>query len=199
MDNVNPVLYKKTNGPSTIESQERFILSKKATSYFYIDHHMALDSDEEAKAEDKAANSLFQPTTGFEPFEVQEIFDIIRDIKDPEYSYTLENLKVLEEHNIHIDNDNSIVTVHFTPTVPHCSQATVIGLMIYVKLRQSLPPRFKIDVQIAEGSHNNEKAINKQLLDKERVAAALENPVLLELINDGIYYNSLSQNGLINI
>ncbi|GBE58633.1 pentatricopeptide repeat domain containing protein [Babesia ovata] len=151
MDNVNPVLYKKTNGPSTTESQERFVLSTKEKSFFYIDHHMALDSDDEAKAVDKAANNLFKPTTEFEPFEVQEIFDIIRGIKDPEYSYTLENLKVLEEQNIHIDNDNSIVTVHFTPTVPHCSQATVIGLMIYVKLQQSLPPRFKIDVQIAEG------------------------------------------------
>ncbi|KAG7169361.1 Cytosolic iron-sulfur assembly component 2B-like [Homarus americanus] len=40
-----------------------------------------------------------------------------------------------------------------------------------------------VDVRITPGTHSSEHAINKQLSDKERVAAALENPHLLEVIN----------------
>ena len=42
---------------------------------------------------------------------------------------------------------------------------------------------FKVDVVIAPGTHESEAAVNKQLADKERVAAALENPNLLEVVN----------------
>jgi hypothetical protein len=61
--------------------------------------------------------------------------------------------------------------------------ATLIGLAIRVKLSRSLPPRFDITVQIQPGTHASELAINKQLADKERVAAALENPHLLGVVN----------------
>jgi hypothetical protein len=61
--------------------------------------------------------------------------------------------------------------------------ATLIGLSIRVKLLRSLPPRFKIDVQIQPGTHASEKAINKQLRDKERVCAALENKHLVGVVN----------------
>ena len=57
--------------------------------------------------------------------------------------------------------------------------ATLIGLMIRVKLIRSLPEYFKIDVYIAPGAHEQEVETNKQLNDKERVMAALENPNLL--------------------
>ena len=36
--------------------------------------------------------------------------------------------------------------VQFTPTVQHCSMATLIGLCIRVKLLRSLPRRFKVSV-----------------------------------------------------
>ena len=42
--------------------------------------------------------------------------------------------------------------------------------------------RFKVDIALAEGSHLSEAAITKQLNDKERIAAALENPNLLEMV-----------------
>lgn len=74
-------------------------------------------------------------------------------------------------------------SVTFTPTVEHCSMATLIGLCIRVKLLRVLPPRFKVDVCLAPGSHDSEAAVNKQLNDKERVAAALENPNLLQMVN----------------
>lgn len=38
-------------------------------------------------------------------------------------------------------------------------------------------------MQLSPGSHSTEAAVNKQLNDKERVLAALENPSLLEMVN----------------
>lgn len=40
----------------------------------------------------------------------------------------------------------------------------------------------QIDIFIKEGRHFAEFAINKQLNDKERVAAAMENPHLLSVV-----------------
>ena len=70
-----------------------------------------------------------------------------------------------------------------SPTVPHCSMATIIGLCLRVKLLRSLPSRFKVSVEIQAGTHASEKAINKQLRDKERVCAALENKYLVGMVN----------------
>ena len=61
--------------------------------------------------------------------------------------------------------------------------ATLIGLSIRVKLLRSLPQRFKVTVRIQPGTHASEGAINRQLNDKERVIAALENPHLLGVVN----------------
>lgn len=75
-----------------------------------------------------------------------------------------------------------------------------VGLSIRVRLLRSLPERYKIDIRVKPGSHQSEHArkfvqlhplgvfelstlaVNKQLNDKERVAAALENPALLEVL-----------------
>ena len=84
---------------------------------------------------------------------------------------------------IQVDDAAGRVYVQFTPTIPHCSMATLIGLCIRVKLRRSLPRRLKARVQITPGTHTSEAAINKQLNDKERVAAAMENEHLLEVVN----------------
>ncbi|KAH0938145.1 hypothetical protein HID58_005606 [Brassica napus] len=131
-----------------------------------------------------------------EPIDQLEIFDIlffdfaivnihhIRDIRDPEHPYSLEQLKVLTEDSVEVDDHKSYVRVTFTPTVEHCSMATIIGLSVRVKLMRSLPPRYKIDIRVAPGSHATEAALNKQLNDKERVAAALENPNLVEMVDE---------------
>ncbi|XP_078162531.1 MIP18 family protein (DUF59) [Carex rostrata] len=117
-----------------------------------------------------------------EAIDQQEIFDHIRDIKDPEHPYSLEELKVVSEDSIEVDHER--VRVLFTPTVEHCSMATIIGLSIRVKLMRSLPSRFKVDIFVAPGTHETEASINKQLNDKERVAAALENPNLVEIVEE---------------
>jgi len=118
-----------------------------------------------------------------DPFDVREVFDLIREINDPEHPLTLEQLHVVTEEQITVDDSRSRVEVEFTPTIPHCSMATLIGLAIRVKLLRSLPERFKVDVRIREGTHASEEAVNKQLADKERVAAALENAHLLGVVN----------------
>lgn len=89
--------------------------------------------------------------------------DLIRNINDPEHPLTLEELHVLEESRVIVNNERGEVSVKFTPTIPHCSMATLIGLSIRVKLIRALPPRFKILVEITPGTHSSENAINKQL------------------------------------
>ncbi|VDP25640.1 unnamed protein product [Onchocerca flexuosa] len=81
------------------------------------------------------------------------------------------------------NDDETIVDVGFVPTIPHCSMATLIGLTIRAKLQRSLHPSVKIIVRIIPDTHMSADAINKQLADKERVAAALENPDLLRAVN----------------
>ncbi|CAH8312231.1 unnamed protein product [Eruca vesicaria subsp. sativa] len=102
-----------------------------------------------------------------EPIDQLEIFDIlfcsictysIVDIRDPEHPYSLEQLKVLTEDSVEVDDGKSYVRVTFTPTVEHCSMATIIGLSVRVKLMRSLPPRYKIDIRVAPGSHATEAA-----------------------------------------
>jgi metal-sulfur cluster biosynthetic enzyme len=110
----------------------------------------------------------------------------VRHIVDPEHPMTLEQLAVVNPSLIEVDDAHNHVLVKFTPTVNHCSMATLIGLCIRVKLNRVLPPRFKVDVEVAEGSHDQEPGVNKQLNDKERVAAALDNPNLLAMVNRGL-------------
>lgn len=92
-------------------------------------------------------------------------------------------MNVARREDISVDDVSGRARVMFTPTIPHCSMATLIGLSIRVKLLRRLPRRFKVDILIAPGTHASELSINKQLNDKERVAAALENPNLLNLVN----------------
>lgn len=121
--------------------------------------------------------------------ELQEtIYDHIRTIRDPEKPNNLEELSVVEEGLVHVypfgtAGDKFVAHIEFVPTVPHCSLATLIGLCIRTKLERKLVPgTVKIDIQIKEGTHSTESDINKQINDKERVAAALENPNLRETV-----------------
>ena len=110
---------------------------------------------------------------------------MLRHINDPEHPLTLEKLRVIKPELITLNGNN--VKVEFTPTIPNCSMATLIGLMIRVKLHRCLPARYKIDVYIEKGKHETEEDINKQLNDKERVLAALENAGLTNMVNKGLF------------
>ncbi|XP_071447003.1 MIP18 family protein galla-2 [Hetaerina americana] len=141
------------------------------------------------KCDERVLSSEEQDESVSDEFDSREIFDLIKSINDPEHPLSLEELNVLEIDNIQVDNINNEVNVCFTPTIPHCSMATLIGLSIQVQLLRALPSRFKVSVQVTPGSHASENAVNKQLADKERVAAALENSYLLEVINQCLTMN----------
>jgi len=117
-----------------------------------------------------------------------EVYDLIRDIKDPEHPYTLEQLNVVQEECIGVEyrGRSATITIKFTPTVPHCSLATLIGLCLRTKLERDLPQKCKIDIFVTPGTHGTENEINKQINDKERIAAALENPYLRPLVEECI-------------
>ena len=74
----------------------------------------------------------------------ETIFDIIKDIKDPEKDESLEELDVVRENLVFVTRDSTdspfySVKVEFVPTVPHCSLATLIGLCLITKLNKELP------------------------------------------------------------
>ncbi|XP_029677225.1 MIP18 family protein galla-2 [Formica exsecta] len=96
-------------------------------------------------------------------FDAREIFDIIRNINDPEHPLTLEELNVVEQDLIEVDDKKNRVDIKFTPTIPHCSMATLIGLSIRVQLLRAIPARFKVSVEISPGTHVSEEAVNKWL------------------------------------
>ena len=94
-------------------------------------------------------NNYVHNSTNFESNKLSYIFiDLIRHINDPEHPLTLEELNVVQEDLICINNKENSISVHFTPTIPHCSMATLIGLSIRVCLLRSLPNRFKVSSNI---------------------------------------------------
>jgi len=148
-----------------------------------------------ALGESKESKETTTETNNRDVLDADEVFEIIRNIQDPEHPLTLEQLGVVSRQQVHVhdildtpraERDEftlSTLEVRFTPTIPHCSMATLIGLSIRVKLLRSMPDRFKVLVRIEPGSHASEHAVNKQLADKERVCAALENKHLLGVVN----------------
>ncbi|RXI07343.1 hypothetical protein DVH24_026479 [Malus domestica] len=103
---------------------------------------------------------------------------------DDAHPYSLEQLSVLSEESVTVDDKLGRILITFTPTIQHCSMATVIGLCLRVKLKHCFPPHYKVDIKVSPGSHADEESVNKQLNDKERVAAALENPNLRQLVDE---------------
>ncbi|XP_067122554.1 MIP18 family protein galla-1 [Centruroides vittatus] len=115
---------------------------------------------------------------------IGELYDLIKDIKDPEKPQTLEDLDVVYEKGISIIKYGfiEVIRIEFKPTVPHCSLATLIGLCIRVKLERCWNQKFKLEIVLKEGTHSTSEEINKQINDKERVTAAMENPNLQQLV-----------------
>lgn len=119
------------------------------------------------------------------------VFELIRNIVDPEHPYTLEQLNVVSKEDIEIGavEDEEIicrkglpikyVKVTFTPTVPHCSMAGLIGLCIKAQLDKYIG-KYWNRVYIKENTHANYIALNKQFNDKDRVTAALENENIID-------------------
>lgn len=85
---------------------------------------------------------------------VEEVYDLIKDIRDPEKPHTLEELGVVSEEEIRVERDSyTYLSVTLMPTVPHCHLAAIIGLCVRQKLERELPYSFKLDIFIKEGTH----------------------------------------------
>ncbi|KAK4052931.1 hypothetical protein OIO90_004055 [Microbotryomycetes sp. JL221] len=155
-DNANPVVH------------------KSATSSRSRRHTRALELDDDDDNEwhhSLNTSSLMQTDAWQQQIDKEEVFDLIRSISDPEHPLTLEQLAVVSVSQITVTHGSRPhVLVEFTPTIPHCSMATLIGLSLRVRLLRSLPERFKVDIKVKQGTHQSENAVNKQLNDKERVA-----------------------------
>lgn len=168
-----------------------------------LDYYSVIDSDPESSNYSSSSSEvgdeeeLTEPDdnsteeeTRKDPIDPQEIYDLISIINDPEHPLTLGQLAVVNLPDIEVEDPTGLpdeiahVRIQITPTITHCSLATLIGLGIRVRLERALPPRFRIHITVKPGSHQSEKQVNKQLNDKERVAAACENVQLLGVISN---------------
>ncbi|EON64198.1 hypothetical protein W97_03428 [Coniosporium apollinis CBS 100218] len=184
-DNANPTILNQSDLPSRrsdsgVKKRDdggTGLFDSLVPAYTYLNDPFA----QQASSSDTDDDSV-------EEIDEQEIYDLISTISDPEHPLSLGSLAVVSLPDIHIQPPSSprspisTVLVEITPTITHCSLATVIGLGVRVRLEQSLPPRFRVDVRIKQGTHSTDEAVNKQLGDKERVAAALENGTLMGVL-----------------
>ena len=179
-DNANPTIINPSDLPSrrrsTPAAKRPGIFDALAPTYSGLVSPSASDSEEDALEER-------------EEIDEQEVYDLISTISDPEHPLSLGSLGVVTVDDIHItpptspNSRISTVTVLVTPTTSACSLTTVIGLGIKVRLVNALPPRFRLDVRIKEGTSRTAEEVNKQLADKERVAAAMENRSLVSVVS----------------
>jgi metal-sulfur cluster biosynthetic enzyme len=181
-DNANPTII----NPSDLPSRKSTVRETKTSRGIF--HTLApvgspsdpwVVSDDSDAAEDDEREEIDE----------QEIYDLISTITDPEHPLTLGSLGVVNLADIKIFPPTSprsrisSVRVLVTPTTSACSLTTVIGLGVKVRLVNALPPRFRVDVRIKEGTSASADEANKQLGDKERVAAAIENRNLISMVN----------------
>ncbi len=187
--NANPIIL----NPSDLPTRRRRAASNQSTQNgpaIFSYPSPAYSDDPFSPATSSKAESDSDNDSMVEPIDEQEIYDLISTISDPEHPLSLGSLAVVSLPDISIkptipsrpQSTLRTVTVLVTPTITHCSLATVIGLGVRVRLEQSLPARFRVDVKIKEGTHSTAEEVNKQLADKERVAAAMENGTLMGVV-----------------
>ncbi|KAF3991869.1 hypothetical protein FT663_01999 [Candidozyma haemuli var. vulneris] len=195
--NANPTVIDVANLPTRLETGQKKhdpgqeLVEKIISLSLRVSYDVNAASDEEAPGLVSDSGESVDDELDEEdedPIDAQEIFDLIATISDPEHPLTLAQLAVVNLPDITVThgatkNDLSEVLIKITPTITHCSLATLIGLGIRVRLERCLPPRFRIRILIKEGTHQSENQVNKQLNDKERVAAACENDQLLSVIS----------------
>lgn len=195
-DNANPIVYAQSSQPAARDAagqvdewwrDSTLVAGSKK-------HRPASGSDSGYEGADDDDDDVVREggegTEEYESIDSEEVYDLIRSISDPEHPLTLEQLAVVNAKHITIDEGDKQshrqphILLEFTPTIPHCSMATLIGLALRVRLLRALPSRYKVDIRVRPGTHQSENAVNKQLNDKERVAAALENQHLLGVVSD---------------
>lgn len=122
--------------------------------------------------------------SGLSPPE-EEIWFLIKDIRDPEYPYTLSQLRVVSPQGIRVHDIHHLIIIFFKPTVPTCSLSAIIGLALRKKIESDfmIASEWKLIIMVYPGSHSAEIDLNRQFNDKERIAAANDNPNVMKLVN----------------
>jgi metal-sulfur cluster biosynthetic enzyme len=189
-DNANPTIINPSDLPSrkatTRESNDSRRIFRALAPIHSPGDPWAVSDDSDAAVNGK---DEVEEDDEREDIDEQEIYDLIASIMDPEHPLTLGSLGVVNLADIKIFPPTSprsrisSVRVLVTPTTSACSLTTVIGLGVKVRLVNALPPRFRVDVRIKEGTSASADEANKQLGDKERVAAAMENRNLISMVN----------------
>lgn len=85
---------------------------------FYVDTQIQFTLPVFQPLKSRSTNCKSTPTTQRDPFDEEEIFDMIRTINDPEHPLTLEQLNVVNLHDIHVldhpKDGQSTVHISFT-------------------------------------------------------------------------------------
>ena len=100
-----------------------------------------------------------------------ELYSLVRRINDPEHPHTLEELGVVSKQHIWFrastdrrhdgseaaereeqDEEEEESVIELTPTVPHCSLVTTIGLCVRHKVESAIP-NIKLAVLVRQGTH----------------------------------------------
>lgn len=142
----------------------------------------------------------------------EDIYDEISSIRDPEKPFlSLADLNVVAidrcqvaylgsvgpvgtsceaeaDHAVRRKNGgkrSALVTVTLLPTVPHCHLMNIICLSVVARLLDTLPltTSWKFRILLVDGSHHTQREIERQANDRERVAAALENPIVFKEVS----------------
>jgi len=129
-------------------------------------------------------------------FTAEDVFDELRSVIDPEHpGVTLADLNVITKERCVVcpmprppgswsKKPRRKVTVVLKPTVPHCHLMLLIALCVRTRLFDRLPldTEWKVDIALVDGSHLDQKAIEKQVNDKERVRGASENKAMMDVV-----------------
>lgn len=134
------------------------------------------------------------------------VFSILKEIRDPEFPCYLFSLNILCLEKISIENyilnQNTTINIVIAPTYNRCTMSSIIGLSIKNILFNELTGTFfkfyfpttwswKYCTIIPSWFHIKGPMLTKQLNDKERISAAIENPSIRNIIKFA-YYKSIS-------
>jgi metal-sulfur cluster biosynthetic enzyme len=155
--NANPTVISASDIPSRASKASLDPFQQLLTPPSSPDDWDAIPDDGEVERFD--AQEIYGPPT----FHSTLTADLLSSISDPEHPLTLSQLAVVQLPHISVQDDplspTSLVLVEITPTIPHCSMATLIGLCIRVRLERALPQRFRVDIRVRPGTHQSENQV----------------------------------------